>query len=287
VFWGDVVGVEADLEAILPYPGQSAGRPRGPRTTLPGLEAEPAPVRAALASRDLAGVVDGVSGGWRRRSEASRVRMLSAIAGMARSSYQRASEQITGDLIRYQRHHAALHARVWEVVMTEAPGAGTRDRPIDVVTHSLGTSMVFDMAVAGLPRLHVRTLLSCASQVAYFHAIGCSPTALDPTGSGQPTTLPPTIQRWANFYVPLDPWAFLAAPLFTLADGSAPEDVEVYGGERGDRILTHAIGHYWGHPRFLDRARILLGLQPADPVADATRSTSSQQVPGASRTPPS
>ena len=120
--------------------------------------------------------------------------------------------------------------------------------------------MVFDMAVAGQPTLHVGQLLTCASQISYFHIIGCSPATLDPTSSGAPVTLPTTIEDWTNFFVPLDPWAFLAAPVFTMGNGDEPDDVEVYSGDRGDRVLTHAATYYWTHPVFLDRARRQLGL---------------------------
>ncbi len=44
------------------------------------------------------------------------------------------------------------------------------------------------------------------------------PTVIDPTGGGFTVQLPPQIRRWANFYVALDPWAYIAAPAFTLAD---------------------------------------------------------------------
>lgn len=267
-YWGDVGGPPADLDPIVPYAAGAAPDPAALVDLAAEDEATAGPLRAALLRRDLDGLVDAMSRSWRRRSAASRVRLMASVVGLARTRYQRASEQVTGDLVRYQRHQADLHARIWETVMALAPGWGIRGRPIDVITHSLGGSIVFDMAVGGRPRLHVGTLLSCASQISYFHAIGCSPTEIDPAGEGRPVTLPPTIGHWRNFYVPLDPWAFLAAPMFTLADGSPPLDVEVYGAEGSDRIITHALGHYLSHPRFLDAAREALGLAPPSPAAD-------------------
>ena len=253
VYWGDMGAATQPLDTILPYMSWSARDGRAPREGS-------AEVRAALAQRDLGGLLDSVSAGWRRRSGESRRRILGSIYGLVRTQYQRASGELTGDLILYQRHQAALHARIWETVMEHAPGYGLADRPLDVISHSLGGAMVFDLAVAGFPTMHVNQLMSCASQISYFHVIGCSPQRLDPNGSGAPVTLPATIRGWTNFFVPLDPWAFLAAPMFTLADGSDPVDVEVYGADRGDRVLTHAASYYWTHPVFIATARARLGL---------------------------
>lgn len=253
VYWGDMGATTQPLEEILPYLSWSS---RDTRT----VRESPAEVRAAVANRDLGGLIDTVAAGWRRRGADSRRRILGSIYGLVRTQYQRASGEFTGDLILYQRRQAALHSRIWESLMEHAPGYGRRALPIDVISHSLGGTMVFDMAVSGHPTLHVREFLTCASQIAYFHVIGCSPQPIDPTASGQPVSLPASIGRWTNFFVPLDPWAFLAAPMFTLADGSTPEDVEVYSGDLGDRMLTHAASYYWTHPVFVETARQRLGL---------------------------
>lgn len=253
VYWGDMGAPTQPLDTILPYLAWTTREGRAGRES-------PAEVSTAVANRDLGGLIDTISAGWRRRSLDSRRRILGSIFSLVRTQYQRASGEFTGDLILYQRHQAALHARVWETVMEHAPGYGMADRPIDVISHSLGGTILFDMAVAGYPTLHIREFLTCASQISYFHVIGCSPPRLDPTATGAPATLPATIGHWSNFYVPLDPWAFLAAPMFTLGDGSRPVDVEVYAGERGDRVLTHAASYYWTHPVFVSHARERLGL---------------------------
>lgn len=253
VYWGDMGAPTQPLDTILPYLSWSSREARASRESS-------AEVRTAVANRDLAGLLDSVSAGWRRRSADSRRRVLASIYGLVRTQYQRASGEFTGDLILYQRHQAALQARVWETVMEHAPGHGLARRPLDVISHSLGGAMLFDMAVAGHPTLHIGEFLTCASQVSYFHVIGCSPQPLDPTATGAPVTLPDTIERWTNFFVPLDPWAFLAEPMFTLHDGRDPEDVEVYSGESGARVLTHAAAYYWTHPVFLSTARERLGL---------------------------
>lgn len=252
VYWGDMGAPTQPLDSILPYLAWSVREDRASRYGS-------AEVRSAVASRDLTQVMDTVASGWRRWSGETRRRVLAAVYSLVRSQYQWASGEYTGDLIVYQRHQATVHSRVWQEIRSHAAGYGEPERPIDVISHSLGGAMVFDLAVAGDPALHVRSLLTCASQISYFHIIGCSPHRLDPTSTGRPVTLPATIGAWTNFFVPFDPWAFLAAPVFTLSDGRVPEDVEVYAGDRGDRVLAHAASYYWTHPVFLARARERLG----------------------------
>ncbi len=242
LYWGDLGGLNRPLDDVLPYLDWS----KGVDAASGGREPATADSESA-AGRDLGDVLDSVAAGWKRRSASSRRRLLAAIYRMVRLSYQRASGEFTADLVLYQRRQWDFHARVWETLMSEAPGYGTAQRPIDVITHSLGGSIVFDMAVSGKPALHIRNLFTCASQISYFHLVGCSPRAIDPTGSGPHVTLPPTIGRWSNFFVPLDPWAFLAAPLFTMSDGQDPADIEVFG-DTGARVMTHAASYYWSHP---------------------------------------
>jgi hypothetical protein len=100
--------------------------------------------------------------------------------------------------------------------------------------------------------------------MSYFYAIGASSLERrerpgDHHGSG-PVTLPSSIGSWTNFFVPLDPWAYLATPVFRMADGSEPTDLEVYAGDFSDRILTHSADHYWTHPVVVDAIKERLDL---------------------------
>lgn len=188
--------------------------------------------------------------------------MLGTLYRSVRDRYLAAAGQFAGDIILYQRRQAEIHARVWETVIREAPGWGVAERPVHVVTHSLGGSVLFDLAVGGQPRLHIDHLLSCACTAPYFHVIGCSPASLSPPDDGQITDLPPSIGSWTNYFIPLDPWGYLAAPVFRLADGRPPVDVEVHSGEREDRMLRHGANHYWRHPAVVGGIREALELVP-------------------------
>jgi hypothetical protein len=267
VYWGDFARSADSVDRVLPYLdwASSAGDDLG--------EIESSSLRVAFAERDMAQAFGSLTSGWKRRSASSRRKVIGVFYAMIRRQYLRASAQFTGDLILYQRRKVELQAVIWETIMRHAPGYGLKERPVDVIAHSLGATMMFDLAVEGHPALHIDHLITCASQTAFFHAIGASPSPLDQADPGDPVTLPPTIRSWANHYVPLDPWAFLTAPVFRLHDGSEPDDIEVYAGERGDRILTHAASHYWTHPVVLDTIRRELGLPSPKPVLGSLQPT--------------
>lgn len=260
VFWGDLARPQESVERVLPYLDWLAG----PDDELDDETSPPrfARMRRILTERDFDSVVERLGDNWRRQSEAARRRILGTLYRSVRDRYLAAAGQFAGDIILYQRRQAEIHARVWETVIREAPGWGVAEQPVHVVTHSLGGSVLFDLAVDGQPRLHVGHLLSCACTAPYFHVIGCSPAALPPPVDGEHVELPPTIGRWTNYFIPLDPWGYLAAPVFRLADGSPPVDVEVHSGEREDRWLRHGASHYWRHPAVIAGVREALGLVP-------------------------
>jgi hypothetical protein len=188
--------------------------------------------------------------------------VLGSIYRAVRGQYLAASANFAGDIILYQRRHREIQAQVWQTVMREAPGYGLPERPISVIAHSLGGSVAFDLAVDGHPPLYIDQLLTCACTVPYFHVIGCSPAGIDPHEPGATAPIPPTIASWTNFWLPLDPWGYLAAPVFTLDDGTRPVDIEVHAGEREDRILRHAASNYWRHSTVINAMRSRLDGEP-------------------------
>jgi hypothetical protein len=157
-----------------------------------------------------------------------------------------------GDVFVYQRHSAAIHARVHQAIAEYAPGQGTKASPISVVAHSLGGLVCFDLAVAGAPPVWIKNFVTFGSQSAFFHV-------LDPRGGGLaryrvgvPVVLPETIARWVSLWEPLDPLAFLAGRVFRLARGDAPVDVR-QPHLASSTLWTHS--SYWTHPRFLDELK--------------------------------
>ncbi len=253
IYWGDIARADDHVETVVPYPNWATAGAAA--ASVPDHGEASSSLRQAFRARDLEAILDDMAAGWRRRSSASRHRILAGVYSLLRDQYLKASAQFTGDLIYYHRHREQLWGRVWEVLMREAPGAGLPERPLSVIGHSLGATVAFDMAMEAEPRLHIDRLFTCATQTPFFHAIGCSPPAIDPTSSGEPVQLPDGIGSWMNFFVALDPWAYVAAPVFTLSNGTRPEDIEVHAGTHDDRIVTHLARHYFRHPIVISRIR--------------------------------
>ncbi len=276
IYWGGFARQAESVDRVLPYLDWAS-----PAAESDANAASTGTLRTAIAERDMTELLGTVASSWKRRSAGSRRKLLGVFYAMIRHQYLRASAQFTGDLILYQRRKSELHAVIWEAIMRDAPGYGLKERPVDVIAHSLGSTMVFDLAVAGHPALHIDHLITCASQTAFFHVIGASPSPLDRADPDEPAVLPPTIGSWSNHFVPLDPWAFLAAPAFQLHDGTKPEDIEVYAGERSDRILTHAASHYWTHPVVLRTIRRDLDLP--EPLSLPPTKTLDTEEGGATR----
>jgi hypothetical protein len=273
VFWGDLGQPAESIEEVLPYldwasPDTAAlieADPPDPDDAVPGADAQPsrrARLGRVVSSRELERLAERIGTNWRRQSETARRRLISAFYRAVRDQYLAAAAHFAGDIILYQRRQIEIQARVWETVMREVPGYGLPEHPVHVLTHSLGGSVAFDLAVGGHPPLHIDHLITCACTAPYFHVLGCSPSSLAPHRPGTPVTLPPTVQSWTNFFIPLDPWGYLAAPAFRLNDGSIPVDVEVHAGDRGDRILRHGAAHYWNHPIVVAGVGAALGVTP-------------------------
>lgn len=170
-----------------------------------------------------------------------------------------------GDIFVYQRNRAAIQKRIWDTISRHSPGAGTKEQPINLVAHSMGSVICFDMALHGtasgqpLPAatgqhgpLWVKSYVTFGSQPALFHVIDRR-QEIDVYKHGEPVVLPPTIARWTSLWDSMDFLAFTAGVIFKLADGTSPEDIPVYDklsllvAEKG---WTHSI--YWQTPQLLE-----------------------------------
>ena len=132
------------------------------------------------------------------------------------------------DVIVYQSHsyREKIHARVNEVVKRElGDDAGTADRPIKVIAHSLGGVVSFDLACRSDDPRHLWALVTMGSQPAFFHLLdpreGVAPF------EGEPVTVPRAIGRWTNVWDEYDMLGFATDEVFRLYDGTAPLDVSV------------------------------------------------------------
>ncbi|KNB52230.1 hypothetical protein [Streptomyces caatingaensis] len=210
---------------------------------------------------------DGLRGGGDGRLRAllrRRLRDLDRVAGAAveavagrvnrqlRAHYGPGATRFLGDVLVYQRHRAAVHARIRERIAAVDPElGGGPERPVRVVAHSLGGVIAVDMATAGEP-LWTSSLLTFGSQPAYFHL--CDPRGgqLSPYAGEESVALPRSLARWTNLWQPLDPLAFAASRVFRLADGTPPADVALPH-TIGAGLWTHSA--YWRLPEVAEAVR--------------------------------
>ncbi|MFD8161046.1 hypothetical protein [Streptomyces malaysiensis] len=219
-------------------------------------------IEAADLRADGAGSYDGLRTGDEgegrlRRMVRNRLRDLDRVAGAAiqatagrlndalRTKFGPGTTRFLGDVLVYQRHREAIHARVRQSIDSVDPALGrTSDRPVRVAAHSLGGVIAVDMATAAAP-LWTSSLVTFGSQAAFLHA--CDPRGgqILPYSGSRPVVLPPSLARWTNLWEPLDMLAFVAAGVFQLHDGSAPVDICVpHPASTG--LWTHSA--YWDLP---------------------------------------
>ncbi|MFI1734188.1 hypothetical protein ACH40E_34260 [Streptomyces acidicola] len=162
-----------------------------------------------------------------------------------RSRFGPGTARFLGDVLVYQRHQAAIHARIRASIDEVDPELGRHpDRPVRVVAHSLGGVIAVDMATSTSP-LWTDKLLTFGSQSAFFHV--CDPRGgqLEPYAEHQRVALPPSLANWTNLWEPLDLLAFAASAVFQLHDGSSPIDIPVQH-MASTGLWTHSA--YWNSP---------------------------------------
>lgn len=159
-----------------------------------------------------------------------------------------------GDVVAYHQNRDAILQRLFECLDDHASGWGTQEKPVNVMAHSLGGLAVVDAATTGLRgrKLWIDRLATFGSQPAFFHVVAprYNLSAYQP---GHPVQLPGSIAHWTNLWHRLDVLAFMAKPVFVLADGTAPVEVDV--ASRGSEISAlkgwlHSI--YWESQELLD-----------------------------------
>lgn len=188
------------------------------------------------------------------------------ISHTLRTRFSPGTTRFLGDVLVYQRHQAAIHARIRATIDAVDPELGRyADHPVRLVAHSLGGVIAVDMATSTSP-LWTEKLLTFGSQAAFFHV--CDPRGgqLKPYAGVQRVVLPTSLADWTNLWEPLDVLAFAASAVFQLHDGSSPMDIPVpHSASTG--LWTHSA--YWDSPEVaaaINRA-MRADTTPADPAA--------------------
>lgn len=173
---------------------------------------------------------------------------VGALNQAVRGALARATALSLGDIVAYRdtANGAAIRKRV-----VERAGAGGIDttEKIIVLAHSLGGLVVLDLLQQG--DLRAGHLVTFGSQPAMFHVLKELPT-LAPYTPGHSTRVSAGIDRWTNLWHPMDPLAFVASPVFALADGGAPTDVQI------DTPLSTLVGdRFWMHSAYWENDRLV------------------------------
>lgn len=259
VFWGDLRASDEHLAKVIArYPERSDG------------------VRSMMADKLAASVAGrlGRSMSWmsRRRGDveaaarigehASQLRenLRGRVRGYVNGKFQDMRGSLTvavlpflADVITYQSHgrRQLVHQRMRDVLAKElGPDYGTSARPLNLIAHSLGGVISFDMATAERDPLCIDRFITLGSQPAFFHLLDPRPGIVPPF-EGEPVPLPATIGRWTNIWDEYDPLAFGVAGLFRLHDGTAPIDrpVRCYRDVvRGAALLQSHLGYFSRRP---------------------------------------
>jgi hypothetical protein len=103
-----------------------------------------------------------------------------------------------GDVFAYQRNGAAIRGRLWEAIEQSAPGYGSKEKPINVIAHSLGGVVSFDAALDQQKPLWIKAFLTFGSQASFFHVVDPRRPPLADYCRGAAVALPETIGSWTN-----------------------------------------------------------------------------------------
>lgn len=165
---------------------------------------------------------------------------------------------VMADTIVYQSpvQRQRIHDRVRSIIDDQLPGHGTADRPVDIIGHSLGGVIAFDMAVEQDNPLCINRLVTMGSQCSLFHVLDPRPGVLEPF-EGTRVTLPPTIHAWQNLWDIHDMLGFSADQVFKMHDGSLPQEIVVrcyFTALEGAAFFQSHVG-YWQRTPAIRRLR--------------------------------
>ena len=202
------------------------------------------PVRGVLSDgfETVKGAAIGVIRGFDAAIGAATGRILGNLNNELRQQQGPAIIRSLGDIMAYERNSESIGNRLWETLAAHGfEGYGTKDRPVQVIAHSLGGVVAFDAANRARNPLYIDKLLTFGSQSAFFNVV--APRHVLPLYQhGHSIELGETVGQWVNLFEPMDFLAFAASPVFSTANSENLIDKMVahrfsYG------VYTHSI--YW------------------------------------------
>lgn len=153
-----------------------------------------------------------------------------------------------GDVLVYLKTRGDISkpGPIVQKVLAELP---TDDESVLAITHSMGGNIFYDVVTHFAPGLKVAAWLSVGGQVGFFEYQRLFLASQQGRFSGQKVKKP-IVGPWLNVFDPVDPFAFLAKPVF--------EGVEDFEFTTGSSILS-AHGDYFIRENFYVRAGERLG----------------------------
>jgi hypothetical protein len=134
-------------------------------------------------------------------------------------------------------------------IVAKVLDAFKKDEPTLVVTHSMGGNIFYDVISHFAPKTNVTAWMSVGGQVGFFEYHRLFLKSGKERFTGQKVAKP-IAGPWLNVYDPIDPFAFLAGPVF---DGV--EDYEFVTGSN----IKNAHSDYFIKEEFYNRAGVRLG----------------------------
>lgn len=258
IYWGDLGASAANIEAtLLRHPEQGAHFRDVVGESLSTTLNSGIVDRTAYWKARLKGKADKATSLRKRIDERDQHRDTSLEAYLNKK-FQKMRAKMMGamlpfiaDVIVYQSValRAAIHQRVRETITRELGcEAGTPSQPVQLIAHSLGGVITFDMAMCCDQPLHIDRFVTFGSQPGFFHVLDPRSNDLPPY-VGEPVTMKATIQRWTNVWDIYDLIAFGVSDVFRLHDGSVPRERPIrchHSPLTGAAMLQSHLS-YWSH----------------------------------------
>lgn len=139
-------------------------------------------------------------------------------AAWGRRSLAKRTTLLVGDVLFYlaRRGTPAQPGGIVSLVAGHLEQA-SQQRPVIVITHSMGASIVYDILTHFRPDLRVDLFVTVGSQVGLFQELSLFPATDPALPTAQHPKVPAvsSISRWINVVDPADILAFQAAPVFS------------------------------------------------------------------------
>lgn len=271
VYWGDLGASPAYLEHMLGREAQRssdgarmvADAMRG--TVASGVGRTLSWIQQQLGEADQARLTRATSSHIRKHAHRRMRGYLNERFRQMRLLLTSAVLPVMADTIIYQspKQRRGIHDRVRQVLTEQLPGWGTEDRPIDIIGHSLGGVIAFDMAVSEEQPLYINRLVTLGSQVSLFHVLDPRSENLA-TFEGTRVRVPPTIDQWWNIRDVHDMLGFAADQVFQMHDGTLPREQVVrcyFTALEGAAFFQSHVG-YWQRTPAIRRLQDIFPTEP-------------------------